>query len=125
MAPRRRLVQGRTYSRKQIRTHVGGGGLRDFLPHRGGEVLAVCLDPKLNLDAPAKVDVAPGPQRGRWSRAAVRQKRPLPVFLKRAVLRWEYVGHWTPTRYVESGAELARGRERRAGTVGVLRMRKS
>jgi len=125
MAARRRLVEGRCYTRQQIRERVGGGGLRDFLPHREGRVLAVCLDPGLNRAAPELVDVGPGPERVRWARVAASQEEAIPVFLKREARAWQYVGRFAPGDYRETGRALAAGRRRRANTVGVLRLERA
>lgn len=75
--------QGESYTRKEIREAVGGG-LQDDLPHQDGRVVAACLSPELNPEAPSVVLPGLGPEIQRWAEVFAKQRGAVPTFLKRA-----------------------------------------
>lgn len=113
-------VLGRKYTRQQVRSMLGGGSLREFLPNRDGRVLGVCLDPEINLVAPFEVDVGPGPQRVRAAELAAASRARLPVFLKRSPRSWQYIGHFRVRAFSRSRAAVREAKRRRPGAIGIL-----
>jgi hypothetical protein len=83
----------RLYTRREI-ADVLGGGVQDYLPHAEGRVVCACLAPEYNPDAPYVVLPGTGPDIVRWGEVFARQREFVPVFLKRAVNAWQYVGRF-------------------------------
>jgi hypothetical protein len=94
---------GQTYTREQIAAEHGGG-IIEYLPRIGGQVVCACLrtDPEYNPEAPRVI--LPGRGRDIEESAAtlVEQEGPIPVYLKRATNAWEFVGNFE----VESSSQL-------------------
>ena len=89
---------GRTYSRREINSLLGGS-LRKYLPDSGGQVVCGCFKPtpRYNPDAPEKVTIgnADRPE----PRMVSEQPDPIPIFLFRASNAWEYCGRYRCTGY--------------------------
>jgi hypothetical protein len=85
--------RGESYTRIEIHRTLGGG-LQDYLPHRDGRVVAACLSPDLNPDAPSIVLPGRGPEIQRWAEIFAKQRQLVPTFLKRGSNEWEYVGNY-------------------------------
>ena len=115
------LLLGTMYTREQIHTESGGGDLQSYLPHAGGDVLCGCFDPNFNKCAPYEIDLGAGPDVVRYARRLLEQESPVPVFLKRDSLAWEYVGRFRAVRYSVDANDLypAKG-IRRKDAVAVL-----
>jgi hypothetical protein len=96
---------GREYTREEIHAHVGGS-LVSYLPTKQGSVVAACLTKRLNPQAPNVIICGNGPQIASAGEALSLQAYAIPVFLKRAVNRWEYQGLFKPARSYTSGPEL-------------------
>lgn len=94
------------YTRDQIH-HFLGGSLQEYLPHVDGSVVCGCFDPAKNPSAPSIVLPGPGPGIRRWAEVFAGQKHYVPVFLKRAVHRWEYVGDYRVSRRSIDASEIA------------------
>jgi hypothetical protein len=101
------LEMGRRYSRTEIRRLVGGGGLLDYLPSKGNQILAGCFRTDLNPEAPRVVLVGIGPRIERAAELLVEQGASIPVFLKRFTNEWEYAGSWRATRLAEDEETMA------------------
>jgi hypothetical protein len=114
---------GLSYSREQINAMLGGG-VQAFLPTKNGRVVCGCFKLDLNPDAPSEVLVGFGPQRETSARTAVLQQTPFPIFLKREVDAWEYVGIYRAVRYLTRGHDLLKEEERakREDVAGILYM---
>jgi hypothetical protein len=114
---------GSSYTREQINAMLGGG-VQAFLPTKNGRVVCGCFKLDLNPDAPKEVLVGEGPQRVRSAEIAVLQRTPFPIFLKRDVDEWEYVGDYRAVRYLDRGHKLLEAEERskREGIAGILYM---
>lgn len=107
------LALGQRYSRKEINSLLGGG-VMDFLPHAGGLVVAGCFTRDLNPDVP-KI-LLPGNGLGiiRWASVFAGQKEPVPVFIKKNVNKWEYVGKFLVDRCSTDGLAIQQ-QSRRTG----------
>jgi hypothetical protein len=99
------LVIGRRYTRSQIHDELGGG-LRDYLPHAGGEVVCGCFSPNLNPSAPAIVLPGTGPGIERWAKVFAEQANFVPIFLKRGSNAWEYVGDYRVRRRTDDPQDI-------------------
>ena len=97
--------RGESYTRTEIHAAIGGG-LQDYLPHRDGLVVAACLSPALNPDAPSVVLPGRGPEIQRWAEVFAKQRQPVPTFLKRGSNDWEYVGNYRVRRLATDPAEI-------------------
>jgi len=86
------------YSRKEI-SEILGGSYQCALPHKNGEVVAGCYDPKMNPNAPAEVLVGKGRDKEKYSRKLAEEKSVVPIFLKRASARYEFMGKYRATKY--------------------------
>jgi len=103
--------RGKTYTRGEIHDAVGGG-LQDYLPHRGGKVIAACLNPDLNPEAPEIVLPGSGPAIKRWAHVFAEQVAAVPTFLKRKTNNWEYVGDYCVRRLSTESSDLTAHRSR-------------
>jgi hypothetical protein len=120
-----RLEIGKTYTRDQINKIVGGG-VQSFLPTKNGYVVCGCFKLDQNPDAPNEVLVGVGPQREGTARLIVLQQTPIPIFLKREIGEWEYVGKYMGTRYLDREHRFLADEERtkKPGIAGILYMHK-
>lgn len=98
--------RGSTYSRNEIHALIGGG-TQDYLPHKNGRVVCGCFKPELQPEVPGIVLSGVGPGIERWARVFREQRDPVPIFLKRAINRWEYVGQYVVDRFSEDAAVIA------------------
>lgn len=80
-----------SYTRQAIHDRVGGN-LQTFLPELNGKIVAACLTPELNPDAPHVILVGGGPDIYRRGEMLSRQSDPVPVFLKFGADDWRYAG---------------------------------
>jgi hypothetical protein len=97
--------QGESYTRAEIHKALGGG-VQDYLPHRDGQVVAACLSPQLNPDAPEVVLPGLGPEIQRWAERFAEQRESVPTFLKRGTNDWEYVGNYRVRRLATDPSEI-------------------
>ena len=84
------LQVGKSYIRGEIRILLGG--VMDYLPHQDGQVVYGCFKKETNPNAPDIVPPGRGPGIQHWAKIFRAQINPIPVFIKRAVNEWEYVG---------------------------------
>jgi len=82
---------GTEYTRAGIHERVGGG-VQAYLPTKGGSVVAACVTKKLNPQAPQVILCGKGVRIERTGAYLASQREPIPVFIKRAVNRWEFQG---------------------------------
>lgn len=94
---------GEFLNRDQIHKLFGGDKISS-LPHTEGRIVCGCFDTNLNPYAPELVPFGDAPNVVKYAELAVRQKTPIPVFLKRAPNQWEYRGHYQPVK-------ISRGRK--------------
>ena len=96
---------GRAYTRNEIHAHVGGSK-QTYLPTKDGSVVAACLTRELNPRAPNVVLCGRGEHIARAGALLAQQHTAIPVFLKRAVNRWEYQGKFTVAGSHTSGEQF-------------------
>lgn len=111
------LRRGHTYTREQIRDLVGGGGLQTYLPTVQGRVVCACLRLDTNPDAPRVLLPGFGVRRQSSAESLRSAREAIPVFLKRAIGAWEYVGHHRAFARRPTPDEI-REHARRAGRTG-------
>lgn len=95
------------YSRKEIYKKIGGS-MVTYLPNKDGLVLCGCFCPKSNPKAPAEILCVKGEgdDVALFAEMVWKQKIPIPVFLRRAPGKWEYVGRYLCTNYSIDAALL-------------------
>jgi hypothetical protein len=96
-------TRGEQYTREEIAaTH--GGSVVEYLPRAGGRVVCACLrtDPDYNPEAPRVILAGRGRDIEESAAILAEQEGPIPVYLKRAINAWEYVGGYE----AESSSQL-------------------
>ena len=121
---------GERYTREQISKMLGGSRIA-YLPHKDGQVLCGCFDPsaRFNPGAPEEVIFGQGaPEVGRMAEMINQQNTAIPVFLRRLVGRWEYVGDYLCVGLSRDPKVLTEKRKqfpnRQNGVAGVLYFKK-
>jgi len=117
---------GECYSRTFISRELGGG-IRNFLPHKGNAVVCGCFTRKKNPDAPQEILPGDSDDRVRWARQFSNQEYPVPVFIKEQRNSWRYMGMWRvqeKTEKSERPEEIARAnvRAHRTDIAMILRL---
>jgi hypothetical protein len=84
---------GRSYTRDQIHDELGGSK-QEYLPMKDGQVLYGAFRRDSNPEAPDVVLPGLGRKIVQSAVAFAKQREPIPVFIKRAVNAWEYVGNF-------------------------------
>lgn len=85
------LTVGTEYTRAEIHAQLGGSQ-QSYLPHKAGVIVAACLDPALNPQAPLVILCGNGPDIRKAGDLLAQQATPIPVFIKKAPKRWVYQG---------------------------------
>jgi hypothetical protein len=100
-------ILGQCYTRNEIADTHGGGRI-EYLPNVAGRIVCACLrtDPAFNPEAPHVILPGRGPKREHWAEVLGEQEGPIPVYLKRAPSRWEYVGDYEVERWSRSPEEI-------------------
>src|SRR6266487_1810409 len=117
LLPNMKLALGQAYTRRQIHQIVGGGSEQSYLPERNGRILCGCFDPESNTRAPAEIDAGNGPLVIAGAKRLASGNGVIPVFLKRRVNSWEYVGRYKCTGYSEDKKDLYPNVQRREDAV--------
>ena len=91
------LALGQFLTRRDVAV-LFGGNTRTYLPQTEHRVVAGCFDPKMNPSAPFKVLVGSGRTARLAAERLLDQKTAIPIFLKRAPAKWEFVGHFKAVR---------------------------
>lgn len=97
---------GLDYTRAAIHAEWGGSTQSD-LPHKGGIVVAACLDAQLHPRAPLVILCGNGPGVRKVSDRLAQQARPLPIFIKQAPQRWVYQGRFQVIESLTEPADCA------------------
>ncbi len=108
---------GQRYNREQIHDLLGGG-VQDYLPHKNGEVVCGCFKLDTNPDAPSVILPGNGPSIQKWAKVFREQSYPIPIFMKKGINAWEYVGDYQVERWTVNPVEISRF-ARRSGRVDV------
>jgi hypothetical protein len=114
------FVLGKKYSREEIYDALGGSK-QAYLPNSDGTVLCACLRQDTNPAAPNVILPGTGREIERSSKILCEQKEAIPVFIKRSVGSWEYVGNYTVERWSENPAEIME-HARHAGRSDITRV---
>jgi hypothetical protein len=112
--------RGQRYTRDEIHDEAGGSK-QSYLPTAGGRVVAACLKSKTNPDAPRII--LPGQGKGieRAAEILIGQGTAIPIFVKRRVNEWEYVGDYKVDRWSEDAAEIE-AQSQRSGRDDITRV---
>lgn len=94
------FVEGRVYTRRQIRDSLGGD-LQASLAHVGDKIVCGCFGKKFNPFAPDTVVVRRGKNTVRYALVLLKQVTPIPVFIGLGAGQWQFVGHYSARTYSE------------------------
>jgi len=100
--------RGYRYTRAEI-ADIHGGGTIEYLPNVNGRVVCACLrtDNDFNPEAPRIILPGSGPEIEHWAEVLSNQGGAIPVYLKRKVNEWEYVGDFEVERWSDSPEKIA------------------
>lgn len=101
------LKAGCYYARKDIHK-ILGGGVQDFLPHKDGIVVCICVSPEMNPHLPETILVGEGMQVPHLARVFSQQTNYIPMFAKRDSNKWEYIGDFRVKSISDDEKEIAR-----------------
>jgi hypothetical protein len=82
---------GKDYTREEIHT-VCGGNKQAFLPIKNGKVVAACLRPDLNPQAPEVILCNSGSAARAAGRTLSMQQDAIPIFIEQTTERLRYAG---------------------------------
>ena len=99
------FANGQLYSRKEISAALGGSEI-EFLPTVNKLVVCGCFTLDHNPEAPAIVIPGTGRIIQREANQFCNQDYPIPIFIKRRVNEWEYVGDYKAVRHSTDAAEI-------------------
>jgi hypothetical protein len=111
---------GRTYTRDHISGELGGSP-EPYLPTKNGRVTYGAFKLDTNPEAPDVILPGFGPKIEESAELLARQREPIPVFIKREVNAWEYVGIYR-ARAISHNPDVIEEYARRAGRVGDVSM---
>jgi hypothetical protein len=87
------FIQGKDYTREDIHAQCGGNK-QSFLPAKNGKIVAACLRPDLNPQAPDVIVVNTSASARAAGRMLAHQQEAIPVFIEQQVDRLRYVGDY-------------------------------
>jgi hypothetical protein len=111
----------KTYTRQQIQELVGGGSVHDYLPNKDGVVLCACLSQEYDPREQQVILVGQGPGVQQQGNLFCAQSTAVPVFFKKVVNLWEYVGNFKVSRWTQDPEEIS-GFEESSGRVNLTRV---
>jgi len=123
-----KLKMGEKYTRREISRMLGGPTVV-YLPYKNSQIVCGCFDcsRSLNPGAPEEVVYGPGPIVEQTAEMVYRQHSAIPIFIRRSVGNWEYVGDYRCIDHSRD-PELLKDRmaryPERGKIVGVLRFEK-
>lgn len=87
--------KGSSYTRKDI-TAVVGGGVQDCISHSKGRVVAICMRPDMNPEAPSVLLVGAGPDKKHYGTILCTEQKneAVPVFTRQSNNAWEFEGNF-------------------------------
>lgn len=112
-------IIGQIFSRDEIHRMFGGDKV-SYLPNRDGFVLCATLTKKYNPNAPQVILPGKGPKIQRAARILAEQKEAIPVFIKKQVNQWEYVGDFQYT--IDEARRVIEKYAREANRIGDVTM---
>jgi len=100
------FVLGKKYTRREISAVLGGSEV-EYLPSSNGQVVCGCFTMEHNPEAPDIIIPGTGKVIEREAEQFCAQSNPIPVFIKRHVNGWEYVGDYKAVKHTTDAAEIA------------------
>ena len=98
--------QGKNYSREDIHV-ICGGNKQSFLPAKNGKIVAACLRPDLNPQAPDVIICNSGAAARAAGRTLAHQTEAIPVFIEQSADQLRYVGQYKVTQSLTTQVECA------------------
>ena len=96
---------GQTYTRDQIHDAVGGSK-QAYIATVKGSVVAVCVKSTLNPRAPRELLCGVGPIIAKTGAILAATTQLVPIFIKKEVNVWEYMGMYRPMASHTSGSRF-------------------
>jgi hypothetical protein len=96
----------KNYTREFIRT-ICGGSKQAFLPARNGKVVAACLRPDLNPQAPDVIICNGGAAARAAGKTLAKQAEAIPVFIKAETDAFRYVGQFAVSESLTAPLDCA------------------
>jgi len=97
---------GHKYTRKAISEILGGSEV-EYLPTENKRVVCGCFTLDHNPKAPNIIMPGTGKVIQREAKMFCEQDYPVPIFIKRRVNEWEYVGYYKAVRFSTDSQEIA------------------
>jgi len=97
---------GKKYSRKEISAALGGSEI-EYLPTENKHVVCGCFTLEHNPEAPDIVIPGTGKVIEREAKQFCDQNYPVPIFIKRRVNEWEYVGDYKAANHSTAATDIA------------------
>jgi ribosomal protein S27E len=97
---------GKKYSRKEISAALGGSEV-EYLPTENKSVVCGCFTLEHNPEAPDIVIPGTGKVIEREAKQFCEQNYPVPIFIKRRVNEWEYVGDYKAVNHSTAATDIA------------------
>lgn len=111
---------GTCYDRDEI-FEMFGGSKQSALPFKNGDAVAGCYTLDMNPNAPKEILVGIGRDKEKYSKRAAERNTQLPIFIKRAVNKFEFVGNYRAVKYSTDPAEIKqKNKTKRNDVAGVL-----
>jgi len=110
---------GSEYTRSEIHAAIGGS-MQACLLTKDCHVVGVCFVRTKNPEGPKIILVGHGPQKERAAAALAKQAESVPVFAKKAVDRWEYLGAYKGEKYSPSPIPQYVAPSSRTDVAGIL-----
>jgi hypothetical protein len=115
---------GKTYTRPQIATALGGGGLQTYLPTVKGRVVCGCFHTHINPGAPEIILPGDGPVIRGTAETLCAQGGSIPVFLADGNAKWRFVGRYEVERTSTTDSDIAAHRGKRTDVTRVIWLRR-
>jgi hypothetical protein len=104
------FIIGNYYSRRQIHETLGGE-IETFLPQRYGQIVCACLTEELGPDVPNTVLVGDAPRVVEKANLLLTQTKPIPVFVKREISKWQYAGKYLAKGFSKAPLVIQKAQE--------------
>jgi len=114
------FIKGHKYTRDEIHSSLGGS-VQSYLPTKSGRVVCGAFTLNLNPDAPRIVLPGTGPRIEQSARLFTEQQSAIPIFIKRQVNQWEYVGLYKVEHLIED-RNIIEEHEKRSGRSNQISM---
>lgn len=104
------LVQGQSYTRRDI-SQLLGGDEQSYIPQKDNRIVCGAFDPEMNPEVPRAIYVGEKASVLRKAELLCKQHEPIPVFLKQSTNEWVYDGEYFVADWTEDPKALERAEQ--------------